>query len=314
MRFIYVLALVLTLSLASAQWYNTTKYICPAPIEYRIGEIADSFGLNEKDARAYILQSEAVWESAVGEELFTYNPDASFTINFVFDERQATANAQTIARDRLDNIAVQNESFRIQIADLQQAYENQEAAFKEERDAYDTDLAAYNERVRQMNDRGGVGPVVFAELEAQSIGLEREADALRIQADILTNLAEQVNQLSAEGNRLIETYNQEVQEYNSIYGQTHEFTQGDYQGGSINVYKFSNQNELVSVLAHEFGHALGIEHVEEPSALMYYLLDDELLDAPELADGDIAAYELVCKDQGIAGTIRGSIRQFISKF
>jgi hypothetical protein len=173
-------------------------------------------------------------------------------------------------------------------------------------------LQAYNTQVRQLNDRGGAGQETFLALEADREQLERTAQALQQEAADLNNLAEQLNELSAEGNRLIDTYNQEVQEYNLQYGEAHEFTQGDYQGGEINVYKFSNDNELVAVLAHEFGHALGIGHVEEPEALMYYLLDDELLDAPTLAASDIAAYQAVCEDQGIAGSIRSVIRQLIS--
>ena len=165
-----------------------------------------------------------------------------------------------------------------------------------------------------MNDRGGARPEVFEQLEEERLRLEQISSALRTEAEALNTLAQQLNQLSTEGNRLIDTYNQEVQAYNEEYGQSHEFTQGDYQGGEINVYKFSNSNELQSVLAHEFGHALGIDHIEQPDALMYYLLDDELLQAPTLAASDIAAYNAVCTNQGMAGSIRSIIRQLISQF
>lgn len=312
MRFSFVLALVLTISLAGVQWYQTTKYICPIPIEYRLGEIGESFAITPSEAQAAIAEATDVWEQGTAQDLFVYSDDADFTINFIFDERQEVANAQTADRDRLDAIASQNDSFRTQIAQLQNTYETRQAEFESQRLAYDAQLQEYNTQVRQVNDRGGAGPEAFAALETDREQLERTAQSLQQDAVDLNNLAEQLNELSAEGNRLINTYNQEVEEYNQLYGEAHEFTQGDYQGGEINVYKFSNDNELIAVLTHEFGHALGIAHVEEPDALMYYLLDDELFEAPRLAASDIAAYQAVCEEQGIAGSIRSVIRQLIS--
>lgn len=314
MRSSFILAFILTLALAGVQWYQTTKYICPIPIEYRLGMIDESFTLTTHEATAAIAEAAALWEDALDTELFVYADDADFTINFIFDERQAVADAQTRDQDRLDSIAAQNDTFRSQIDALQASYEAQQNDFTAKRDTYDSQLRAYNERVRQVNDRGGAGAVVFEELEAERVRLESMAASLQREATDLNTLAERLNELSAEGNRLIDTYNKEVQIYNREYGEAHEFTQGDYQGGEINVYKFSNNNELVSVLAHEFGHALGIGHVEEPDALMYYLLDDELFDAPTLAASDIAAYQAVCEEQGVAGTIRSIIRQLISQF
>lgn len=312
MRFSFLLALILSITLAGVQWYQTTKYICPVPIEYRLGEIGESFAITPSEATAAINEAAALWEEAADQDLFVYAEDADFTINFIFDERQAVADAQTADRDRLDNIAEQNELFRTQIAQLQNTYESKQAAFVAERDAYDAELQIYNDRVRQVNDRGGANSEVFAELEATRVQLERTSNRLQQEAASLNELAEQLNKLSSEGNRLIDTYNEEVEQYNLEYGEAHEFTQGDYQGGEINVYKFSDNNELVSVLAHEFGHALGIDHIEDQDALMYYLLDDELFKAPTLAASDVLAYQAVCENQGVAGSIRSLIRQFIS--
>lgn len=314
MRFSFILALVLSISLAGVQWYQTTKYICPIPIEYRLGAIGESFAITQSEAKAAIAEAANLWEEKIDEDLFIYAEDADFAINFIFDERQEVANAQTADRDRLDSIAEQNETFRTEIAQLQSTYEAKQADFAAERDVYDAELQAYNDRVRQVNDRGGAGREAFAVLEVERERLEQISRSLQQEAAALNDLAQQLNTISAEGNRLINTYNQEVRQFNLDYGEAHEFTQGDYQGGEINVYKFSDNNELVAVLAHEFGHALGINHIEEPGALMYYLLDDELFDAPTLAASDIAAYQAVCEDQGFAGSVRSVIRQLISYF
>lgn len=312
MRFSFFIALILTLSLAGVQWYQTTKYICPIPIEYRLGVIDKSFDFSADEARLAIEAAERVWEDAIGADIFSYNEQADFVINFVFDDRQATADAQTTDRQRLDTIAEQNEQFRQEIASLQASYEAEQVEFDAQRQVYEADLEEYNTRVTQINDRGGAGPAIFAELESERSRLDATSNRLRAEADDLSNLAQQLNTLSSEGNQLIESYNREVQAYNRQYGESHEFTQGDYRGGEINVYKFSNDAELVSVVAHEFGHALGIDHVEEPDALMYYLLNGQLSQTVELAPSDIAAYQTTCKDQDLGGKIRSVIRHVTS--
>jgi hypothetical protein len=314
MRFSYLLALTITLSLAGVQWYQSTRYICPVPINYRLGIIDDSFSITQAEAKQYIEQAAQVWEDVADQDLFVYNDDADFTINFVFDERQETANAQTADRDRLDGIAVQNDQFRAQIADLQTTYQNRNVQFETTKTNYDDRLESYNDAVRQANDRGGATPAAFAVLEEERVVLEGESNQLRVASNALNSLASQLNELSSEGNRLIETYNSEVRGYNDLYGEAHEFTQGDYRGGEINIYKFSDQFELVSVLAHEFGHALGIDHVEEPGALMYYLLDDELDQIPTLSESDIAAYQRECSDQGFGARVRVLIREILATF
>jgi hypothetical protein len=314
MRFSYLLALTITLSLAGVQWYQSTRYICPVPINYRLGIIDDSFSITQAEAKQYIEQAAQVWEDVADQDLFVYNDDADFTINFVFDERQETANAQTADRERLDGIAVQNDQFRTQIADLQTTYQNRNVQFETTKTNYDDRLESYNDAVRQANDRGGATPAAFAVLEEERVVLEGESNQLRVASNALNSLASQLNELSSEGNRLIETYNSEVRGYNDLYGEAHEFTQGDYRGGEINIYKFSDQFELVSVLAHEFGHALGIDHVEEPGALMYYLLDDELDQIPTLSESDIAAYQRECSDQGFGARVRVLIREILATF
>jgi hypothetical protein len=314
MRFSYLLALTITLSLAGVQWYQSTRYICPVPINYRLGIIDDSFSITQAEAKQYIEQAAQVWEDVADQDLFIYNDDADFTINFVFDERQETANAQTADRERLDGIAAQNDQFRTQIADLQTTYQDRNVQFETTKINYDERLESYNDAVRQANDRGGATPAAFAVLEEERVELEGESNQLRVASNALNSLASQLNELSSEGNRLIETYNQEVRGYNDLYGEAHEFTQGDYRGGEINIYKFSDQFELVSVLAHEFGHALGIDHVEEPGALMYYLLDDELDQIPTLSESDIAAYQRECSDQGFGARVRVLIRETLATF
>ena len=76
-----------------------------------------------------------------------------------------------------------------------------------------------------------------------------------------------------------------------------EFCGGDYVSKdgkqTITIYQFDDENRLVRVLAHEFGHALGLKHNDNPKAIMYRLMQSDSLN---LAPDDIAALKERCSD------------------
>lgn len=312
MRFTYALALVLTITVGVTYWYESTKHICPTPVSYRLGTIDDSFSITQAEAYEAMERAITLWEDSTGRDLFVYDEQADLTVSFIFDDRQALADAQLSDQERLDQVAVKNEGIRASIQELQTTYEGMQSAFAARKAAYDQELATYNDEVRQANDRGGASADAFKMLEETQQTLQTESQNLQVLASNLSSVASQLNDLSAEGNRLVRTYNQDVIEYNRQYSGGEEFTQGDFTGEAIHIYKFSNQNELVSVLAHEFGHALGIGHVEGDGSLMYYLLAEGGEDISDLSPADLEAYQTVCQTEVWDFKLRSIIRSIIS--
>ncbi len=312
MRSSFLYFLIATLVLGSVYWYQDTKHLCPVPLSYRIGEIDSSFNLSPLEARAHVEAAERVWEEESGWELFTYDESADFTVNFVFDERQALADSETSEKAALDEKKATNEEIFFNIERLQQEYQTLKNAYEVRLAAYESRLRTYNQEVARYNDQGGAPESVFAELEAERRALATESDALEAETRTLNDLIAEVNKLGEQGQVLVDQYNREVESYNQQFGFSREFTQGDYQGDRINIYKFSNDAELERVLAHEFGHALGIDHVEGEGSLMYYLME-EIVQPPSLAAEDMVAFTEVCgTGEETGATIRRAIRSFLT--
>jgi len=303
--------LILSLSL---YWYASVGAYCQAPLTYALVDLDERFNLTEAEALAAIAEAEALWETAAGRELFT-RVDASerpdVTITFTFDDRQERAIAEETLRDSLDTKAASSE-------DLTSAYDTLVADYQAKRDAhqaavgaYEARLQAHNELVDSYNATGGAPEGAFRELERAEQALTAEAATLEAEGEELNQLAAEINALGEQGNQIIRQYNAGVNAYNREFGEPDEFTQGDYMDGAIHIYTFTSRGELVNVLAHEFGHALDVDHVEGTASVMYYLMEDQPT-PPELSPEDIAAFTAMCGETGTFGTsVRALVNQYI---
>lgn len=256
-----VLVLVAAVAGGVIYYQDQQNRPCVAPIAYGIGAVDPRFAISKSALLQNAAASAAIWNKAAGKTVLIYDKDAAMKINFIYDEREATAKlGAEIAREQADEDAA-----RTRIDTLQAQFT--------------TGQTAYNQAVDQVNERGGATP--------------KEAAALQKEQQSLSMLADTINAEVTAYNASIATLNAKVREFNLSAGRT--FREGEYvqdaSGKRIDIFEFIGAVQLERVLAHEFGHAIGLGHNDNPKSIMYAKNESGNL-APTAAD--LAALKSVC--------------------
>lgn len=299
MRLSILFLILIATVFGSGFWYDTLRTPCKLPVRYFIGEVDTRFGTNVDELKRITQNAEALWETRLNTDLFIHDEaNGTLPINFIFDERQAEADKETELRADLKAKEGMSESVALQYQTLITEFRAKRKDYESRVVAYEAKLQKYNTEVNQWNEKGGAPEDIVGELRTRANALEAEKNALSTLALKLNSITDNLNRIGARGNELITDYNTIVNEYNKEFSSEREFAQGDYTGDAINIYQFDSEEELTLVLAHEFGHALSLDHVQGEDSIMYYLMEKQ---SPEkgIQDEDIAEFSRVCTKKSI---------------
>lgn len=275
---------------------------CDQPIYYTLGEIDSKFGLNENEFLLATNRAVQVWNQAAGQNLFLYSMDSGtnlasqdslqvspaggqvLEVNFKYDKRQALTS---------------------QIGQLEGKVYKSEDALKADIAAYDREVADFNAKMEQFNaevqdwnSKGGAPPDVYEHLRSQQASLQDEAARLNTRSQELGLSVEKYNKQVGKLNQTIESFNTEL---------TRRPEEGLYDANQnkIEIFFFFDKTELLHTLIHEFGHARGLEHVDNEQAIMFPFTTNVLKPVKDDLDQleEICARRSVLDDYRIQGEL-----------
>ncbi len=275
---------------------------CAEPLTYRVLEVDGRYRLGKQEVRDALDEAAALWERAAGEALFRpARRDPDLGIRLVYGQAQAQVERHQRERRDLERAQERHRERQEQLKERVREHERDKEAYKQEARRHERRRERFESRLERW-EAGDMPrtPERRDRLKSERAALQEEAEELNRRGEALEREAQQLQarqeELVAEAQRLerrAEGYNRAAEELSG-------FQAGQYRGrpghgGQITVYQFDDPADLRTVLAHELGHALGIEHVAEADSLMHREMTEANRDPRSLSIEDRTALRQVCR-------------------
>lgn len=251
---------------------------CSKPIIYYIDNFDPRFGQSEDQFVDNLNTASKIWSSAYGKELFRYSKEEAnkmsdlsrrkLSVNLIYDQRQQTTEQLKVIGSTIDS--------------NKDSYENQKARYDKLKSEYESKRQILESMIKQyQSDKSNRSNVQVINKATQELNI----------------IVNELNSLGATLNSMNKDINQKIDKWNQIsLTNGPEFQEGEYvldeKGQRINIYEYKDYNKLIRVLAHEFGHALGIDHVDGQNSIMNAYNTES---NTNLSQNDINALKVICE-------------------
>jgi hypothetical protein len=262
------------------QLLNPKAAYCQSPLGWRLGTLDPAFNLTEAQAIEIIGTAASMWNDTTGKTLLVHDPKQGFVIDFKFDARQ-----QQVLQQRLlqRNLTRYDDAIQPGLQTLPEKFAELDAKVA----AFNQKNAQLQQQVAQWQPNAKNAETQRHQLEQQQQSLVREADWLEQQRQQLLRDRDYLNETIRQRNELVQT---------SAKPAAASFEVGvmhiKQQQRHMTLYAFSSATDLIATIAHEFGHAFGIDHTQEPDSIMFHQINAQ---QQRLTDADLKAWQSTCQ-------------------
>ncbi|EPK0470492.1 matrixin family metalloprotease, partial [Acinetobacter baumannii] len=266
------------------------------PLKYRIDYIDPRFELTKEQFIQIGKEAAEIWQKETGKTYFIYDSQAELTINLVLDNQQATKNER---KNSINELLKQQEEWREKnkaILLFKQQIDQETSLLNKEKENLNYKFEQYQKDVSLFN-QGNYGQFTQSSLNKRQAELSQLSLELQTKFSQHSNKIEMLNRQIKQINQQQSLLNQSIEQFNlSTTSGSKTFHKGLFSQNQIQIYGFTSFDDLRLTLAHEFGHALGLKHTDDPKSLMYPLLREQ----------DIHNFKLTNSDLDLLATLYGS--------
>ena len=270
---------------------------CNIPIKITLGDIDSRFGLKNETILKELAVASDAWEKEEKKDLFVFDGKNKSTVivNFIYDERQQVTLEGEKAKAKLEagwssyeDMIAQRKALALRYDSLQTSYE---AAIK----IYNSRLAQFERMVKEWNRKQG-NEAQYNALKQEEAAVNQLFENLEKQRITINSLSSQINKYNEDIKTLYDSLVIKTNEYNHLFSSDDPITVGEYDGTYyINIYQYTDLAQLRITLAHELGHALGMDHTENENSIMYPLQSKQSGESLTLTAEDRAELHRVCE-------------------
>lgn len=256
-------------------------------VRYKIGTIDPRFGLSRQDVEKLTREAVEIWHQGTGKQWFVYDDKAQLTINFLYDERQQRTVEVHKNINQLERIEQQRQQQHASITPEKQRLEQRWKEIQAQQRQYNANVRQYNTLQQQYAEQNLLHqPNIQAQLNEMHQRLRYEEEQLNTTINRFRMDETSLNFKIDHFNQLTDQHNQTVAKIKQRFP-PHQFHKGIFNGREINIYQYWTTGDLRLTLAHEFGHALDLDHHNDPQGLMYPMAQDQDADNFKLKSSDV---------------------------
>jgi hypothetical protein len=215
---------------------------CGIPVHFTLAEVDPRFGFDRDTVMSALVEAANLWQALSDRVLFLDSDHRyAMQISLQFDQRQQSANTRRSLRGNLERDRLELEAAETLLSEWNERIEAAKRDF---------------ERTNGRRDRAELERML-ADLNADITAYNRRATDMQQRAEDFRTRVARYNEAAADA---------------PVESGRYSYSRED--GRRIEVFRAESFDELVWVLAHELGHALGIDHVADPGAVMHAMLHD----------------------------------------